>query len=99
MKAIWTPISLENLDSIYNYIGQHSPQNALEMIDRITSRVWQLEEFPFSGHVVPEYNDRRTTEVLVDSYRLIYRISENEIQIVNVIHGACLLSPKRRRDS
>jgi toxin ParE1/3/4 len=40
------------------------------------------------GRVVPEIQDPTIRETFVDSYRLMYQVSETRITIVAFIHGA-----------
>jgi len=47
VKVLWTEAALSQLQAIYNYIAQTSPEYALRMIDRITRRSIQIAEFPF----------------------------------------------------
>lgn len=50
-----------------------------------------LSRFPRSGRKVPEFDDDDTRELLAYSYRIIYRIEENEVMISAVIHGRRVL--------
>lgn len=94
MKVRWTPTAIGHLASIYEYIGQDSPRYARRMIDRITARSRQISHFPQSGPMVPEYQDADIREVIEGSYRVIYRVSAEEVQILAVIHGVRLLPPR-----
>jgi len=64
VKVLWTEAALSQLQAIYHYIAQTSPEYALRMIDRITRRSIQIAEFPLSGRVVPEYEVNEIREVL-----------------------------------
>jgi toxin ParE1/3/4 len=88
MKVNWTRVAISQLDSIYEFIGRNSPYYAQVTVDRITARSKQIEAFPNSGHIVPEYGDTDIREVLIGSYR----IKQTEIQVLAVIHGARLLA-------
>jgi toxin ParE1/3/4 len=46
-----------------------------------------LAQFPRSGRMVPEFGDENVRELIVYSYRVIYRIHEQEAVIAAVIHG------------
>lgn len=48
-------------------------------------------EFPTMGRVVPEFDNEEVREVLIHSYRIIYRIEPHRILIGAVVHGARLL--------
>jgi plasmid stabilization system protein ParE len=47
-----------------------------------------LAELAERGQIVPEFDDSSIRELLVQSYRLVYRVSENEVVILALIHGA-----------
>jgi toxin ParE1/3/4 len=40
------------------------------------------------GRVVPEIGDRRIRELIVQSYRLIYKVERSRVAILGIIHGA-----------
>ena len=63
------------------------------MIDRLTKRSEQIAVFPRSGRMVPEYEAPDIREVVEGPYRIIYRITTDQIDILAVVHGAQLLSP------
>jgi toxin ParE1/3/4 len=88
MKVYWTDTALSHLDAIYSYIAQDSPAFALRTVDRLTRRSRQVAKFPFSGRRVPEYDIDPVREVIEGSYRLIYHIKSNQIDIIAVIHTA-----------
>ena len=41
--------------------------------------------------MVPEYDDENLRELIVYSYRIIYRLGQDEVLIVAVIHGKRVL--------
>ena len=43
------------------------------------------------GRVVPERDDPDIREIFIYSYRVIYRIRKDQIEVLAVIHGARLL--------
>ena len=90
MKVLWTEAALSQLEAIYNYIAQTSPEYALRMIDRITRRSIQIAEFPLSGRVVPEYEVNEIREVFEWPYRIIYLIeaAPSRVEVLAVILGS-----------
>jgi len=62
------------------------------MIDRIRTSVERLKRFPGSGAKVREWDSDDLGEIVVGNYRVIYRLRENMIVILTVIHGASQLS-------
>ena len=88
MKVHWTDTAEGHLDAIYAYVAQDSPQYARRMVDRLTRRSQQIAEFPFSGRRVPEYDVDQIREVIEGSFRIIYPIKADQIDVLPVIHGA-----------
>ena len=67
------------------------------MVDRLTRRSEQIATFPRSGRMVPEYEAENIREVIEESYRIIYRIKPNQLDILAVIHSSQLLSSQFRK--
>ena len=88
MRVFWTRTAKDQLDAIYNYIALDSEYYAKHVVDRITQRSLQIARFPLSGRRVPEYAADNLREVIEASYRIIYLIKSNQIDIVTVLHGA-----------
>lgn len=88
MKVHWTEAAEAHLDAIYAYIAQDSETYALRTVDRITRRSQQIGEFPLSGRKVPEYELDQIREVFSGTYRIIYHIKADQIDVIAVIHGA-----------
>jgi plasmid stabilization system protein ParE len=51
------------------------------------ARVEQASEFPGSGRIVSEYADPQLREFFWHEYRVIYRVEEERILVVGVVHG------------
>ncbi len=88
MKVYWTETAVENLSAIYAYIAQTSPQYAARVVDRITRRSEQIANFPLSGRIVPEFETEQIREVIEGSYRIIYYIKSEQIDVLAVLHGS-----------
>ena len=88
MKVYWTQTAIENLSAIYNYVAQTSPKYASRLVERITTRSEQITTFPLSGRTVPEFENQQIREVIAGSYRIIYYIKPEQIDILAVIHGS-----------
>jgi toxin ParE1/3/4 len=93
VKVFWTETAVENLSAIYTSIAQNSPQYATRIIDRITRRSQQIVNFPLSGRIVPEFETEQIREVIEGSYRIIYYIKPEQIDVLAVIHGAQEIIP------
>lgn len=91
MIVRWTERASKDALLIYDYVADHSENYADSVYARILRRPYQLIDNPESGSIVPEYNRPDVRELLVHSFRLIYRLTETEIRILTVIHGSRLL--------
>ena len=58
-------------------------------------RVSTLESFPHAGRTVPELQVENIREILHGNYRLIYRETNDSVQILTVHHSARLLDSSR----
>lgn len=91
MNVHWTDISISHLSAIYNYISLDSEEYAKRMVDRLTRRSEQIGDSPYSGRIVPEFEDNLIREIFEGPYRIIYYIKEEQIDVLAVIHGARIL--------
>lgn len=87
-QIIWAPSALADLDAIAGYIARDSTDRAALMISRIIEKVERLQFYPLSGRIIPEVGDTLSREIIVGSYRIMYRIEVKEIWITGVVHGA-----------
>jgi len=88
VKVHWTDTAEEHLDAIYRHIAKNSEVYAKRVVDVITRRSIQMGTFPLSGRIVPEYEIEQIREVIVGSYRIIYYIKPDQIDVLAVLHGA-----------
>ena len=86
-KIIWTQRAVKNLQSIYDYIYEESPFQAQRVTDGIIDCVESLLIFPNMGGKVAEVPGQDIRQLVKFSYRIIYRVKEEKIQILTVIHG------------
>ena len=88
VKVLWTEFAIEDLKLIHDYISKDSRVYASRFVEKIMSRVDQLETNPKSGRIVPEFNIETLRELIEGNYRIIYKIDSDFIGIVRVHHSA-----------
>lgn len=88
VKVVWTEFAIEDLKSIHDYISKDSKVYASRFVEKLMSRVDQLETNPKSGRIVPEFNIETLRELIEGNYRIIYKIDSAFIGIVRVHHSA-----------
>jgi plasmid stabilization system protein ParE len=96
MKVIWTPRAQQRLRKLHDYIAQDQPLNAARWIGRVLDRGDQIGNQPRSGRVVPEYRRDTIREVFEGDYRIIYRIRNQQVDVLTVRHSAQRLPQNTR---
>lgn len=91
----WTPQAADDLDAIAEFISQDSPHYSSLFVLDVLCAVDRLIQFPKSGRIVPEINDPLVREVILGSYRIIYRLRQDLVEILTVFHGSRLLDPSK----
>ena len=90
-KIVWSQDASEDLIEIVTYIKEKSGKNiANEIYQRIINHVEKIDIFPESGRVIPELMSIGVIDIreLIESpWRIFYRITTHEIQIISVIDG------------
>jgi plasmid stabilization system protein ParE len=86
----WAPAARLDLKDLAAYIAEDNPAAARSFVRSVFQNVERLSEFPESGRMVPEFNDRQIREVVRKPCRIVYRIKREErnIEIVRVWHAA-----------
>jgi plasmid stabilization system protein ParE len=90
-KIIWAPSALNDLRKIHEYIARDSLSYANKFTDGAFDATERLSIFPQSGRVVPEIGNPSIREVGYNSYRIIYELIDDKVNVVAVIHGRRLL--------
>jgi toxin ParE1/3/4 len=70
--------------------------HAQQVVRRMFAAAWDLADFPNMGRSVPEWDQDDLRERIVYSYRLIYRLKGETVEVLAVIHGARLLPDEIR---
>ncbi|HHJ16915.1 MAG TPA: type II toxin-antitoxin system RelE/ParE family toxin [Gammaproteobacteria bacterium] len=90
-QVTWSPEAVEDLESIAEYIDRDSSYYAQSVISQVLEASRKIKEFPLIGRMVPEIGDENIRERFIYSYRLVYKIQQQRILIVAVIHGKRLI--------
>ena len=86
----WTPQAVEDLEAIHAYVARDSTHYATLLVERLFTAVDRLATFPESGRIVPEFQRPDLREVILGSYRIVYRLRDDHAVILTVFHGARL---------
>jgi len=83
----WSIPARNDLKQIYNYIVIDSNHYAEKVTYDIVEKSEFLQNFPQMGRMVPEIEDPNIREVFIHSYRLIYKVLQEEIEVLALIHS------------
>lgn len=86
-QVIWTEPALQDLNEIAEYIALDKVSAAKKLIQKIFSSTDHLEKFSKSGRKVPELQDSRCLELIVNPCRIFYRIEKDKIYILYVMRS------------
>lgn len=87
MRIVWYPLALDDLQHLRTYIAQDDPSGAEVVAGRILDAVETLAEFPERGRI-GRVSGTRELVVPRIPYLVAYRVRENLIEILRVLHGA-----------
>lgn len=86
MKILWTRSAISDLRDIRNHIDFEDPQAANRIGLKILESVGQIESYPNSGRT-GRVKGTRELIVVGTNYYIPYRIRNEEIQLLRVLHG------------
>lgn len=87
MKIRWSPLALDRVAEIANWIAADRPDAAAKLVSEMFAVVERLAAFPESGRVVPEFERDELREVICRSYRIIYRVTKDRVEVLTVRHS------------
>ena len=91
MNIQWSPLAIDRLSEISNYIAQDNPNAAERWVLSIFDRVEQIKDFAESGQPVPEIKRKDIRQLVISNYRIIYRVDGKTVSILTVRHSRQIL--------
>lgn len=88
VEVNWTDQSLEDINSIAEFIAKDSVRYANIQVERFFDRTEILHRNPQAGRIVPEVGDLNIRELILGNYRIIYRvITPKRVDVLTVHHS------------
>lgn len=87
-NIIMLSVAKQDLNNICLYISTDSKNRADNLLHKISSEVKNLSIFPKKGRVIPELNKENYRELLIENYRVMYKIDNDKIIISAVKHSS-----------
>ncbi len=91
-----TEAAKQDVASIHDFIARDKPKAAAKWVRTLDRHVRSLRYSPMRFEVIPEAEEIkvRYRHVIWSNYRIIFKIEDNLVTIVRVIHSARLLKSR-----
>lgn len=86
MEVIFTVRFLTRVEECTDYIAIDDIPTAIKWAEGVFKHCEQLSAQPESGRMVPEFNRAEIKELIHGSYRLVYEIKSNRIDMLTIWH-------------
>lgn len=83
-QVVLSPSAKADLRDIVRYISFDAPDRALQFGLFLVSHTKLLAHSPELGRIVPEFEDPLIREIIVRSYRIVYRLDKSD-HVIEVI--------------
>ena len=89
-QVVLSPSARADLRDIVRYISLDAPDRALRFGQFLVSHTKRLAQFPELGRVVREFRDNLVREIIVRSYRAVYRRNHSArmVEVIRFWHAA-----------
>ena len=87
-RVAWSVEARRTLEEILEFIHRDSPEGAQRVLEQALAAAGSLSTLAERGRVVPETAQPSIREIFVYRYRLMYRVSDELVEILAFIHGA-----------
>lgn len=94
LKVLWTENAIQDLLGIKAFIAQDSVEHAEEWVNQLYFAGENLSRFSKRGRIVPEFDQDNLRELLIENYRLVYRVKAAKVEIITVFEGHRQLKTK-----
>jgi plasmid stabilization system protein ParE len=90
MRVIWAAAALTDLDQAFAYTRQHFPQSLVPFERRVRATVERIELWPENARRIDDREGVRVVPLIRYPYRIFYRVSADQIEILHIHHVARL---------
>ena len=84
MNVFWSSLAIDRVAEVAAHFA--SEEKAGEWIENVFEAVKRLEVFPESGRAVPEMNRLDIREIFFESYRIIYKVKPERVEVLTLRH-------------
>ncbi|MBI3928943.1 MAG: type II toxin-antitoxin system RelE/ParE family toxin [Armatimonadetes bacterium] len=86
-RLIWSPKAAEDYSQAIEFLAERDPVQAAALADRLWNLIESMPEWPRLGRMVPEWGQENVRERIHQSYRIVYRVLEDDfIEVLQIHH-------------
>ncbi len=93
MKVRFSGEAETDLERIGDAIAADNPERAITFIQEIRAKCRALADFPLSAPLVPRFEAHGVRRAVHGNYLVFYRLADDCIDIIHVLHGAMNYEP------
>jgi len=83
----WTDRALADLEAIGDYIARDNPAAAERWVLQLMAIAENAGRNPLAGRRVPELSRDDVREVFRRTYRIVYRVTDEQLEVLTVFEG------------
>lgn len=83
MKVVWSPLALQKLGTIAEFISLDNPSAAEKWVNDVFNKTQLLSTMPEMGRMVPELSTNNHREIIFGHYQIIYSVNQ-EVRVLTV---------------
>lgn len=88
MHVEWSNPARDDLEELIQHIGRDSAFYARRFGEKVVLATRRLKDFAESGRMIPEVEDPTLREIIVQDYRVMYRLESDRVLVLAVMHGS-----------
>jgi plasmid stabilization system protein ParE len=82
----WSRQAKRDLRAIFDHIAIDSTSQTKTVTEKIGAKVTVLEKLPRIGKMAPELGDPNVRELPIYTYRILYEIQTDNVEVLAIIH-------------
>jgi len=99
LKLVWSDLAIQRAEEAAEFIARDKPEAARKWLEGLFRSVDRLQNFPESGHVLPEVGLPEYREIAYRSHRVIYKLHESTIVVLTIRHSKQLFDSDEITDN
>lgn len=96
-RVVWTAQARDALTEALEHLAGDSRAAAERLLTDCLAAASSLAELSQRGHRIEEASEAAVRQLIVQRYRLLYEVTDAEVQILALIHGARDFAAWRRQ--